>query len=207
MLYIINYGLGNVRSFYNIFKELNIPCKISSNKEELKKATKLILPGVGSFDWAMERIKHYSLIDTLNNLVIEEKVPILGVCVGMQIMAKSSEEGFSKGLGWFNSSIKKLEKDTKLKSDYILPHMGWNSIKILNKRSILENIQDSYFYFLHSYYFDTIDKNEVLAVSNYGMEFAVAIQKDNIFGVQFHPEKSHKKGIKILKNFANLKSC
>ena len=159
MLYIINYGLGNVRSFYNIFKELNIPCKISSNKEELKKATKLILPGVGSFDWAMESIKHYSLIDTLNDLVIEEKIPILGVCVGMQIMAKSSEEGVSKGLGWFNSSIKKL------------------------------------------------DKNEVLAVSNYSMEFAVAIQKDNIFGVQFHPEKSHKKGIEILKNFANLKSC
>tara|TARA_A100001011_G_scaffold362023_1_gene410654 strand:- start:1143 stop:1760 length:618 start_codon:yes stop_codon:yes gene_type:complete len=196
---VVDYGIGNIKAFKNIYDKLNINVEIVSNKEQFVNATHLILPGVGAFDWAMSKLNESGLRETLDTLVLEKKIPILGVCVGMQIMASQSEEGVLSGLNWIKGKVLKLDRNT------ILPHMGWNNVKPLIKSDLFNNIENPEFYFLHSYYYKTEDDNHILTISEYGNLFTSAIYKENIFGTQFHPEKSHKNGIKILENFLNIK--
>ena len=196
---IVDYGIGNIKAFKNIYDKLNVNVEIASKKEQLVNATHLILPGVGAFDWAISKLNESGLRETLDRLVLEKKIPILGVCVGMQIMASQSEEGVLPGLNWIEGKVLKLDKNI------ILPHMGWNNVKLSIKSGLFDNIADLEFYFLHSYYYKTEHDKHILSMSEYGNLFTSAIYKENIFGTQFHPEKSHKNGIKILENFLKIK--
>ena len=204
MIVIINYGLGNINAIYMIYKNLNIPVKIVSNPSDLENSDKLILPGVGAFDYAMDKLGKSGMQDTLNDLILNEKKDILGICVGMQMLANSSDEGNLPGLGWLDAKIKKFE-DHISGNALTIPHMGWNNITPIKPVPILNGLdQDSYFYFLHSYYFQTDINDMVIAKARYGQDFICAVNQDNIYGVQFHPEKSHDYGINLLKNFAEL---
>lgn len=207
MISILNYGLGNLQAFANIYKRLNIRANIVSNSEELKKSSRIILPGVGAFDWAMKRLNDSGMRETLDDLVLNKGKPILGICVGMQMMARKSQEGIMEGLGWVEGEIVKFEQD-KSNQKLHLPHMGWNDVNPLNCKSIFKDLDgDSRFYFLHSYYFLPQSQYNILSKTEYGIEFTSSINKENVFGVQFHPEKSHKWGMQLLKNFAEIELC
>lgn len=196
---IIDYGLGNLMSLLYKFNKIGINATVSSDKKVIADAGKLILPGVGHFAKGMENIRKYDLIPVLNKRVLDEKTPILGICLGMQLLTRNSEEGQIEGLGWIDAETKRFDLNG-LK----IPHMGWNTIEIKKKGHIFDGIEDnSRFYFVHSYHVCCKDK-DVLATTNYGHDFASVIRKDNIYGVQFHPEKSHKAGMKIIKNFAGV---
>ncbi len=202
MITLIDYGLGNIKAFENIYKRLSVPVKIAKKKNELLDSSHLILPGVGSFDWAMKRLCNSGMIDELNRLVLEEKRPILGICVGMQMMAKSSKEGKMPGLGWLNGHVN-LFSDKISNKDLQLPHMGWNEVIPNDTTDLFSGLESSArFYFLHSYYFSPNKNTNILAKSFYGINFTCAVKYENIFGVQFHPEKSHEWGVKLLKNFS-----
>lgn len=204
MITIVDYGVGNIQAFVNIYKELGIPCFLAKTKEDLKNASKIILPGVGHFDFAMKKLTDSGMIEILNHKVLQEKTPVLGICVGMQMMANESEEGTSKGLEWISAKVKRIDT-SKLNQNTLLPHMGWNSIHIKKDSYLFKNFQEQEdFYFLHSYFMNCEEKKHVLATVNYGEEIAVVVQKDNIYGMQCHPEKSHQIGVKFLENFANL---
>lgn len=205
MITILDYGLGNVKAFANVYKKLNISTQIIDRAENLKNVSKLILPGVGAFDFAMKRLEDSGMRQTLNELVLGNRVPVLGICVGMQMLAKSSEEGELPGLGWIDGEVKRFDV-TKLLGKTHLPHMGWNNVAPINTSQLFHNFNsDSRFYFLHSYYFSCNKKENVIATTNYGEEFTSAVNSENIYGVQFHPEKSHQWGVQLLYNFANLK--
>lgn len=211
MIAIVDYGLGNIKAFANIFHRLDLPYAIANTPDTLKKASKIILPGVGAFDYAMKLLSDSGLRDTLDTLVLEKSVPVLGICVGMQIMGDSSEEGQSKGLGWIKGRVKKFPSSTLPLSEeaslstYPLPHMGWNTISFTQDHPLLNGLTDqSRFYFLHSYYFDCENSHNVLTQTDYGMGFHSAIYNNAVMGVQFHPEKSHKNGVNLLKNFGDL---
>ena len=207
MIGIVDYGSGNVKAIANIYKQLNIECSIIGDAQSLEKADRLILPGVGSFDETMSELINSGLKEKLNELVLEKKVPVLGICVGMQIMAESSEEGILPGLGWIKGSVKKFDV-TKMSDIPFIPHMGWNTITDLRNHPLFEgHQQDLGFYFVHSYYFNCSDQNNALTNTEYCMEFASSVYDKHIFGTQFHPEKSHANGITLLDNFANLKIC
>ncbi len=201
MIVIIDYGVGNLGSVYNMFKKIGAIPKISSNILDIEGADKLILSGVGSFDYGMKQLYNLGLIKILNEKVIDNKIPILGICLGMQLFTKCSEEGTVKGLGWFDAETIKFQFD---KNNHALkvPHMGWNTIKP-EKDSLLfsEMYDDPRFYFLHSYHVTCKNNQDILGTTKYGYEFPAALEKGNILGVQFHPEKSHKFGMQILKNF------
>jgi imidazole glycerol-phosphate synthase subunit HisH len=204
MITLINYGSGNIHAIANIYKRINIPYVITDDIKVLKRAQKLILPGVGDFDETMMLLKKMDIKSILDELVLEKKIPILGVCVGMQILGNSSEEGKSEGFGWIKGQIKKIDV-TKLKSKPHLPHMGWNTVTPQRNSMLFDNtIIENGFYFLHSFYFDCHNSADVLATTSYGREFAAAIQSENVYGFQFHPEKSHQNGIELFRNFANL---
>ena len=198
MIAIVDYGLGNIRAFGNIFKRLNIPFCYASEVSQLKNATRIILPGVGSFDYAMQRLNNSGLRDTLDELVLSKGIPVLGICVGMQIMAKSSDEGSSKGLGWLDTSVVKFQQ----KEHCPLPHMGWNNLKLKAKHQLFEGLDSNpRFYFLHSYHFLSNYKG-VIATAEYANSVGCIINEGNVYGIQCHPEKSHHNGVAILKNFA-----
>jgi glutamine amidotransferase len=204
MIGIVNYGSGNIQAIANIYSRLNIPTKIITEPSELHEADKLILPGVGAFDETMKQLIGSGLKEELNKLVLHEKKPILGICVGMQIMAESSEEGTLNGLGWIKGRVKKFDISWFKQKPY-LPHMGWNTIASKIEHPIFLNLDaEQGFYFVHSYYYECADKSNVLATSDYGIEFSSAVYNNNIFGMQFHPEKSHSNGIQLLENFAKL---
>lgn len=204
MIGIVNYGLGNIKAFCNVYKKLNIPADVVSTVEELKHKKKIVLPGVGSFDHAMTLLNTSGMREALDEMVLVRKTPLLGICVGMQMLAESSEEGNLPGLGWIKGKVKKFNYLT-LPPGTILPHMGWNTIMPEEVTGLFECLPvNSRFYFLHSYYFECLNENSILATTNYGVKFASAIHEANIYGVQFHPEKSHSNGIQLLKNFANL---
>jgi glutamine amidotransferase len=204
MIAIIDYGLGNVRAFANVYHNLNIPVIIAKNAEALVPATKLLLPGVGSFDYAMQRLNDSGMLEVINQKVLKEKVPVLGICVGMQIMSLKSEEGILPGLGWINGEVKKIAFPTQ-RGNMRIPHMGWNNIEPLNNSKLFSGFdKESRFYFLHSYCIKCSNPSDAIATTQYGVEFESAVNNYNIYGVQFHPEKSHQWGIRLLENFAKI---
>ncbi|TSE06267.1 MULTISPECIES: imidazole glycerol phosphate synthase subunit HisH [Aquimarina] len=204
MIKIVNYGSGNIQAILNIYKQLNIECLVANTPEELLDATKLILPGVGAFDETMDQLIKSGFKKELDRLVLEEKIPVMGICVGMQILAKKSEEGQLAGLGYIDGEVKKFDSSKFTQKPY-LPHLGWNSIEPTEENKIFEGIDFDYgFYFLHTYYFSCNSIEDRLASTQYGDEFSSAVNHDNVFGMQFHPEKSHSNGIQLFKNFANL---
>lgn len=199
---LVNYGLGNIQAFAHIYKRLNIEIDIAETPEQLMRAKKIVLPGVGAFDWAMTRLNESGLRDTLDELVLNRNIPVLGVCVGMQMMAQTSEEGVLPGLGWINAEVVRF--DAKNVGGVPLPHMGWNDVHPVEPNSLFVGINTPRYYFLHSYCVVTDQQAIVLANSTYGCSFVSAIRSDHIYGTQFHPEKSHHWGIDLLRNFAEL---
>jgi len=202
MITLVDYGLGNIQAFMHIYKRLNLPCSRAATVRELEGAEKLILPGVGAFDWAMHRLEDSGMRDMLDYLVLKKKVPVLGVCVGMQMMARRSDEGVMSGLGWIPGEVKRFDEGL-FKAKTHLPHMGWNDV-FPEQHRLFKELANPCFYFLHSYYFKPDSPNDVLARTEYGECFASAVHKQHIMGVQFHPEKSHNWGVQLLKNFAEL---
>jgi glutamine amidotransferase len=202
MLTIIDYKAGNVRSIQNMLKKIGIKSLISDKTEDVQSAEKLILPGVGHFDYGMEQLEKSGLIEILNKKVLTDKTPILGICLGVQLMTKSSDEGTKAGLGWFDAFTVKFDS-SKLPENCKIPHMGWNEITYNQNCKLFQNLHEvpPRFYFVHSYHLKANNENDILATANYGYEFTVALKKDNIIGLQFHPEKSHKFGMQVLKNF------
>ena len=203
MIGIIDYGLGNIHAFLNTYKSLGIPAKSAKSIGDLKNISHLILPGVGSFDQAITLFENSGMKSEVEEMVIKNHIPILGICVGMQILGNNSEEGSFKGLGWINGNIKKIQIDKT--NQLPLPHMGWNDIHIKNNSKLFFELElNSSFYFLHSFYFNCFDSSHEVAEVFYGTKMTCAIKKDNIYGVQFHPEKSHHYGAKLLKNFSKI---
>ncbi len=203
MIAIVDYGLGNVQAFLNLYKRLNVEAARATTVLDLEGATKVILPGVGAFDHAMERLEASGMRSALDDLVVRKRVPVLGVCVGMQILARSSEEGVREGLGWIDGAVRRL--DALDAESLPLPHMGWNDVAPQHGHRLFDQLEsDARFYFLHSYYFDCARGDDIAAVTEYGGRFASAVSSRNIHGVQFHPEKSHHFGTRLLRNFAEL---
>jgi glutamine amidotransferase len=204
MITIVDYGLGNIRAFLNMYHRLNLEARTASTAAELKTASKVILPGVGSFDDAMQRLARSGMRDALDDLALRQRVPILGVCVGMQMLAHGSDEGQLPGLGWINARVKWLDarpSNPKLP----VPHMGWNDVRPVTKTRLFDQLDSgARFYFLHSYYFHCDRDEDRIAVADYGGDFACAAGSGNVFGVQFHPEKSHHYGVRLLQNFAEM---
>jgi glutamine amidotransferase len=204
MITIVDYGLGNVRAFLNVYHRLNIEARTASTADALTEASKVILPGVGAFDHAMRRLSDSGMRDTLEELALGARVPLLGVCVGMQMLAHASDEGVLPGLGWIDGRVRSFRSAISA-GERPLPHMGWNDVQpVEGCRLFKQSGSDARFYFLHSYYMDCERRQDVAAVSTYGIEFCCAVNAGNIYGVQFHPEKSHHDGTRLLKNFAEL---
>lgn len=201
MIGIVDYGLGNVRAFENIYRRLGIAAAPVRNAAELEAAERLILPGVGAFDWAMSRLTDSGMIDALKDRVLAQGVPVLGVCVGMQMMADGSDEGTATGLGWIPGRVERF-RDEWFNDRTHLPHMGWNDIEPDGEAAIYSGIFAPRFYFLHSYFFRPVDEGHVIARTQYGVRFASALRRGNIWATQFHPEKSHDWGVQLLRNFA-----
>lgn len=202
MIVIVDFGLGNVRSIKNMFKRVNErKVSISSELETIQNASKIILPGVGAFDNGMKNLQEYGLINILNKKALDEKVPVLGICLGMQLMTQGSEEGNLPGLGWFDAKAVKFN----LAPDLKVPHMGWNYINQNDKNNLFLKKDKKYrFYFVHSYHVKCNNENDVLFTTHYGDEFNSAIQKDNLIGMQFHPEKSSHFGMDIFESFVKF---
>lgn len=204
MITLIDYGVGNIFAFQNVYKRLDIPTKIAKTAADLKSASKLILPGVGAFDYAMKQLNASGMRQVLDEMVMELKIPIIGICVGMQMMGNKSEEGNAEGLKWIDADIIKFN-ESLIQQRTKLPHMGWNDVSPTKAHPLFKGLeQDSIFYFLHSYYFNCKNKEDVIAISDYGISFASAVNSNNVYGIQFHPEKSHQFGEKLLNNFAQL---
>lgn len=204
MLTLIDYGVGNINAFLNIYKQLNIPARTAKNVSELEGASKVILPGVGHFDYAMKKFIESGMRETVDHMVKVEKKPVVGICVGMQMMANRSDEGDMPGLGWIDADVRKFSPE-QMSANLPLPHMGWNNIRVARETPLLQNLGEiPRYYFLHSYYFECKEKQNEIAEADYGFSFTCAANNENVYGVQFHPEKSHHFGIQLLKNFAEL---
>lgn len=204
MIAIIDYGVGNIKAFANIYKNLNMPFKIAKNIDDLDDVSKLILPGVGSFDHAIQSLHDSGMKERLDELVLEKKIPVIGICVGMQMLAKSSDEGKLPGLHWIDGIVKKFD-EVELEEGMPLPHMGWNNIEISKDNKLLAKLEkEPRFYFLHSYYFECENDDDIIATADYGEKFTCVVNHKNIYGIQCHPEKSHHNGIELLKTFGEL---
>jgi imidazole glycerol-phosphate synthase subunit HisH len=203
---IVDYGSGNIKAIANIYHRLSIPAFVASTPGDLERATRIILPGVGAFDQAMQHLDDSGLRAALNKRVLEDRVPFLGICVGMQLLARRSDEGKLPGLGWIDADVRRFD-DSQFHQRTHLPHMGWNDVEGTRGHPLLAGLAeagDTSFYFLHSYYIACDRKEDILAETEYGGRFHAAVQSRNIHGVQFHPEKSHQNGVRMLKNFAEL---
>ncbi|CAN5285370.1 imidazole glycerol phosphate synthase subunit HisH [soil metagenome] len=203
MITIINYGMGNLGSVQNMLKRIGVPCEISGDAAVISKAKKILLPGVGAFDAAMIKMKESGLKAVLDEKALNEKVPVLGICLGMQLLTRSSEEGVQRGLGWVPAQT--LKFNFTAASELKVPHMGWNVTHPKKASKLTENFSDkTRFYFVHSYYVKADNAEDVLTTTHHGIDFDSIIQHDNIYGAQFHPEKSHKFGMLLLQNFAKI---
>lgn len=201
MIAIVDYGMGNLGSIKNMLRKIGAQAIITSDPQEIIKAEKLILPGVGSFDSGIKNLTQLGLIEVLNQRVLNDKVPILGVCLGIQLMTNESDEGEMGGLGWFDA--KTIKFNTKVVEEkLLLPNIGWRDV-LLNKPSKLykDMYEDPRFYFVHTYHLVSNNPSDVSMSANYGYDYVVGLERDNILGVQFHPEKSHKFGMKLYENF------
>ena len=205
MIAIIDYGVGNLTSVKNILKKAGADdVQITSDSTVLKDADKFILPGVGHFDYGMQKIESTGLIETLSAEILIKKKPVLGICLGAQLLTEGSAEGDSLGLGWIKGRTVSFDKSV-LPSDYKLPHMGWNYVKINHDNSLSKDFApDARFYFVHTYHLEMDNPSDVWLTTDYGYEFCSAFRNENIYGCQFHPEKSHKFGLKFAENFVNL---
>ncbi len=204
MITIVNYGMGNLASVQNMLKRIGAACEITGDLERIANAKKILLPGVGAFDAAVQQIDKAGMREVLNKKALEDKVPVLGICLGMQLLTQSSEEGVLKGLGWIPAKTVKFNfpQPTDLK----VPHMGWNEISVVNHCALVDDLPpEPRFYFVHSYHAKAEDDKYVIARTHYGYDFdSMLTNGDNIMGAQFHPEKSHKFGMKLLTNFAKI---
>lgn len=202
MIVVVDYGVGNLGSIINMLKKVGVKAVVSSEPDMLQQAEKLILPGIGAFDVGMNKLNERGLVPLLNYLALEKKVPFLGLCLGLQLMTKKSEEGLAQGLGWFDAETVRFRfgaEQTHLK----VPHMGWNMIDVCRPHPFFTDLEAlSRFYFVHSYHVQSHDPEAVLAETDYGFRFHSILGKGNLLGAQFHPEKSHKYGMRLLKNFA-----
>jgi glutamine amidotransferase len=205
MIGIVDYGLGNVRAFANVYQGLGIPARLVRQAIELDEISHVIIPGVGAFDHTMQCLQQSGMRERLDELVLEHELPVLGVCVGMQMLAHASEEGVLPGLKWIDADVKKFDTPPSERS-LAVPHMGWNDVRPVRSNELFKGLseRDSRFYFLHSYYVECRNPDDAIARTEYGGDFVCAVNHRNIFGVQFHPEKSHQYGIQLLKNFAEL---
>jgi len=203
MIALVDFGLGNIQAFANIYRYLGIEAAPARTADDLRAASRIILPGVGAFDCAMTRLQESGLRDALDEEVLGTKKPVLGICVGMQMMAHASEEGKIPGLGWINAMVEKFDTSL-LESKTYLPHMGWNDANPLRTDTLFSGLDNPRYYFLHSYFMRAEREEDVLATSNYGETFTSAVRFGNVYGTQFHPEKSHQWGVQLLKNFAKL---
>lgn len=204
MIAILHYGLGNIKAFTNIYHEANIPFRVAESAGDLDGASKIILPGVGSFDHAVRQFRASGMAERVEKLVMGDRIPVLGVCVGMQMLARSSEEGSESGLGWIPGAVRKI-RFSDANARQLLPHMGWNTIEPDEGEPLLEGLDPAAgFYFLHSYRFECESELNAIAHADYGERFACVVRENNVYGVQCHPEKSHHNGIRLLKNFAEL---
>jgi imidazole glycerol-phosphate synthase subunit HisH len=203
MITIIDYKTGNLGSIQNILKRIGEESVVTSDAEVIAKASKIILPGVGAFDTGMKNLTDLGLTDILNKKVLIEKIPVLGICLGMQLMSKGSEEGSFPGLGWIDSTTLRFRFQNT--TEYKIPHMGWNFIKLYKTSRLFDSMfADPRFYFVHSYYFSAANPEDIVTSTTYEIEFTSSFERGNIMGVQFHPEKSHKFGMKLLKNFVDF---
>jgi len=201
MLTIVDYGVGNLSSIRNMLKKAGYNALISSEEKDIRDADKLILPGVGAFDTCAEKLRQSGLIETLNKKVLDEGTPVLGVCVGMQLLTEGSEEGVLPGLGWIKGRVVRFRQD-RMPAGTKVPHMGWTDVTLAKPSPLFEGMYDEpRFYFVHSYHPELADPADALVLADYGYRFAAGIECRNIIGVQFHPEKSHKFGMKLLSNF------
>ena len=204
MIVIIDYDMGNVGSIVNMIKHVGGNCIISSNRQEIESATKLILPGVGAFDTGMKNIEELNLLQLLNERVLNDKVPILGICLGMQLLGKRSEEGSRPGLGWIDAESVRLPSSTPTTHKLRIPHMGWNYATPAKPHILLGDTSETpRFYFVHSYHVVCNDPRDVLTTTSYGIPFTSAVSHENILGTQFHPEKSHSFGMRLFNNFVH----
>lgn len=197
---LVHYGLGNIQAFAHIYQRLNMAVEVAITAEQVRNAQRLIMPGVGAFDWAMARLNASGMRDALDDAVLNRKTPVLGVCVGMQMMAERSDEGVGSGLGWIKGDVKAFDAMSEMPLP--LPHMGWNDVAPVTDDCLFANIEAPKYYFLHSYCIVPQNAADTLATANYGNNFVSAVRHGNIFGTQFHPEKSHTWGIDLLSNFA-----
>lgn len=204
MITVVDYGIGNIQAFLNVYKRLNLEARRATTAAELAGSTRLILPGVGDFDHAMARLEASGMRPVLNQLVLSDRVPVLGICVGMQMLARSSDEGSLPGLGWVEGAVRGF-KSVPAAQGLPLPHMGWNDVRPSGSGGLFDQLeQDARFYFLHSFFFQCDTPADSAATATYGTEFSCAVRAGNIHGVQFHPEKSHHWGARLLQNFATL---
>lgn len=208
-LVIVDYGMGNTSSILNMIRKVGGKATVSNDPVVLKEAKALILPGVGAFDNAVIKLKALGIWEVLNQKVLVEKIPFLGICVGMQLLFESSEEGNLKGLGWLRGTVKRFNfSHMKSPSTLKVPHMGWNFVNVIDRNNLYVGLEkEARFYFVHTYYTDCINSSDIIAMTHYGFDFACSVNKENIWGVQFHPEKSHRFGIVFFENFLRVTKC
>ncbi|PSR18713.1 imidazole glycerol phosphate synthase subunit HisH [filamentous cyanobacterium CCP3] len=206
MIVILDYGMGNLGSVLNMLRKIGAEATISSDPDQILAASKLILPGVGAFDRGMANLAQRGLLDPLNRAVLEQRTPVLGICLGIQLMTRTSEEGTKPGLGWFEADTVRFQlSDLPGDRRHKIPHMGWNDVHYSPDSKLFQGWDgEARFYFVHSYYVTAQRSQDVAGTAAYGREFVAALERDHIFGVQFHPEKSHRYGMQLLKNFAGL---
>ncbi len=203
MLTVVDYGMGNLGSIVHALRRIDVSAKVTSSPDDIRAADRIILPGVGSFDRGMENLRKRNLIPVLEERVLEDRVPILGICLGMQLFSERSEEGISAGLGWIESNTQRFrfeQNGNRLK----IPHMGWNAVQSNDEKLLSKINGEDRFYFVHSYHIGEIREENVIGTTTYGYDFPSVIRKENIMGIQCHPERSHKSGIRILRNFMDL---
>jgi glutamine amidotransferase len=198
MIAILNYGVGNILSIQNMYAKMGIESVITNDMEIINSAKRLILPGVGNFDHCMVKYRNSNFFSQVERLVLDDKKPILGICVGLQMLFERSEEGSENGLSWIKGEVVKFVENNNIR----IPHMGWNYVNPIGNNNLFSELINPKFYFVHSYYAKPKSNNEIIASTKYGTDFICAVKSGNILGVQFHPEKSHKYGMQLLKNFA-----